>query len=311
MRRCLKEPIPEIFSVWEVLSAAVDAHLEGNYSQADDLFRQADSPEVWNWLNPAWTKVHDNVVWRKPAGDTQIVPKEIRDPDRKIAPSIRSAVLRRDGYRCRYCGIPVVHADIRKIAAKLYPDSVPWDARDPAKQHSGFQCLWLQFEHVEPHSHGGRSTEDNVVISCALCNFGKDKFTLRQLDLLDPRLRPPEPLHYDGLERLKGGVSIGLVKSLSPPQSRSAYGRSPPVKPEEASREGARSQYFIAGAWISSGYLHTPPIDGKTRWFLLSDDVIAEPAEIGGIEGCLLTCSPERLAKRGIDGDRLLVSSSA
>ena len=119
---------------------------------------------------------------------------------------IRDEVLRRGGYRCRYCGIPVVHADIRKTASRLYPEAVVWDSRDPARQHAGFQCLWLQFDHVVPHSHGGRSTPDNVVISCALCNFGKDRFTLRQLDLEDPRSREPDPMDYDGLERLRSAL---------------------------------------------------------------------------------------------------------
>ncbi|HSF96943.1 MAG TPA: HNH endonuclease [Thermohalobaculum sp.] len=203
MRRFLKEPVPEIFSVWEVMSSAVDLHLEGNTAQAARHFRHADSPIVWEWLNSAWTGIRQHVVDPNPEGDTRIIPKAERDPDKTIRSEIRHAVLKRDGFRCRYCGIPVVHADIRKIAVKLYPDVVVWDSRDAAKQHAGFQCLWLQFDHVEPHSHGGRSTEENLVVSCALCNFGKDKHTLRQLGLEDPRLRAPDPMDYDGLERLR------------------------------------------------------------------------------------------------------------
>lgn len=298
MRRCIKEPIPEIFAAWRAMSAAADEHLKGNRARADELFREADCPVVWNWLNPAWVQVNGNVIEHRPDGDTKIIPKAERDPDRNIADEIRTAVLKRDGYRCRYCGLPVIHADIRKIAARHYPSAVRWNSHDPAQQHAGFQCLWLQFDHVEPHSHGGRSTVENVVISCALCNFGKDKFTLRQLHIEDPRLRAPEPLDYDGLERL------GTV--ATPKRQRATPHTSAPVMSGSGRVDQKFARYFLPGAWISSGYLYTPPINGKERWFRLGDDVLAEPTVRDGIEGCVLTCHPEILARRGIDGNHLL-----
>lgn len=298
MRRCIKEPIPEIFAAWRAMSAAVDEHLRGSRARAEELFRQADSPKVWDWLNSAWVGVIKNVVEMKPLGDTSVIPKSERDPDRNIAPHIRAVVLERDGYRCRYCGIPVVHADIRKIAAKLYPASVGWDSRDPSKQHAGFQCLWLQFDHVEPHSHGGRSSVENVVISCALCNFGKDRFTLLQLHVEDPRLREPEHIGYDGLERLR---------AFATPTARPPKAKKPAVAlPRHVQHAAGAARYFIPGAWISSGYLLTPVIEGKSRWFKLTDEVHAEHAVRDGADGCLLVCRPELLFRRGIDADQLL-----
>jgi len=208
MKRSIKEPIPQIFQSWEFLNQAVDAHLMGERLLAENYFKKADIHEVWEWVHHEWTRPHLNVVVPVPHGDTQEVPKNLRDPDRNISPQIRSDVLQRDGYRCRYCGIPVIHADIRKLAHRLYPNAVPWEAYDVPKQHAGFACFWLQFDHVIPHSHGGRSSLDNVVISCALCNFGKDKYTLRQLNLVDPRLTPPVASAWDGLERLRTGILV-------------------------------------------------------------------------------------------------------
>ena len=303
MRRCIKEPIPEIFSAWEAMSAAVDQHIAGNRDHAEELFRRADSPDVWKWLNSAWVGVIKNVVEHRPRGDSRVIPKAERDPDRNIARDVRAAVLERDGYRCRYCGLPVVHADIRKIAAKLYPLSVKWDNRDPAKQHAGFQCLWLQFDHVEPHSHGGRSTSENVVISCALCNFGKDRFTLRQLHVEDPRLRQPERSSYDGLERLRGSETLTpLDRKEKLPVLIEARG---------AQRRGKFTRYFLPGAWISAGYLNTPPIDGKKRWFKLKSDVQAELVVHDGMNGCVLICTPETLSRRGVNVDQLLVQGTS
>ena len=202
-KRSIKEPIPQIFQSWDFLNQAVDAHLAGDRPRATAFFKNADMPAVWEWLNPGWARPDLNVVVPIPPDDTREVSNDLRDPDRNIAPAIRAAVLQRDGYRCRYCGIPVVHADIRKLARRLYPDAVPWDQFDPIKQHAGFACLWLQFDHVVPHSHGGRSSLDNVVISCALCNYGKDKYTLRQLNLADPRQTSPVSTAWDGLERFR------------------------------------------------------------------------------------------------------------
>lgn len=300
MRRYIKEPIPEIFSAWEAMSAAVEEHFLGNFNRTEELFQEADSLAIWNWLNSSWVNVIRNVVELRPDGDSKMVPRAERDPDRNISANIRAAVLKRDGYRCRYCGIPVIHADIRKIAAKLYPSSVKWDNRDPRKQHAGFQCLWLQFDHVQPHSHGGRSNVDNVVVSCALCNFGKDRFTLRQLHLEDPRLRDPEPSNYDGLEQLRMASPLKPGRGMIEEPARSQRkDHSDGLNPEF-------SRYFLPGATVSSGYLNTLPIDGKKRWFKLSHDVQAQPAVRDGIQGCLLICKSAELVKRGINGDALV-----
>ena len=143
MKRSIKEPIPQIFQTWDFLNQAVDAHLAGDMQLAEKIFKKADMRAVWEWLNPGWTRPDLNVVVPAPPADTQKVSKNLRDPDRVIALATRFSVLQRDGYRCRYCGIPVVHADIRKLAHRDYPDAVPWDPYNVTKQHAGFACLWL------------------------------------------------------------------------------------------------------------------------------------------------------------------------
>ncbi|MEI6536720.1 MAG: DUF6508 domain-containing protein, partial [Verrucomicrobiaceae bacterium] len=55
------------------------------------------------------------------------------------------------------------------------------------------------------------------VVSCAVCNFGKDKHTLRQLDLIDPRDRPPVPTDFDGLERFR---AVGNPMKLKSAENR-------------------------------------------------------------------------------------------
>jgi 5-methylcytosine-specific restriction endonuclease McrA len=67
--------------------------------------------------------------------------------------------------------------------------------------------MWMQFDHILPHSRGGDNTMDNVVVTCAPCNFGRAERTLEEVGLMDPRQRPPEGTSWDGLERMLANPS--------------------------------------------------------------------------------------------------------
>jgi hypothetical protein len=56
--------------------------------------------------------------------------------------SLRFAVLARDSFTCRYCGAQAPH-------------------------------VYLEVDHVEPKSWGGRDDMDNLVTACFDCNRGK------------------------------------------------------------------------------------------------------------------------------------------
>jgi 5-methylcytosine-specific restriction endonuclease McrA len=76
-------------------------------------------------------------------------------------PSVsRRELLRRDGYRCQYCG--------------------------SAKQ--------LTIDHVIPRSKGGTHTWDNVVIACETCNHKKGDKYLNETALV-LRTKPKAPMH--------------------------------------------------------------------------------------------------------------------
>lgn len=299
-RHSLKPPIPEIFHAWNSLSKAADAHLAGDEVTAAHFFRSANLREVWDWVNPNWSQPHLNVTTANPAGDSKTLPPALRDPIRDPNKQVKSAVLRRDGYRCRYCGIPVIHADIRKLAHRHYPSAIQWNWRNPVEQHAAFQCMWLQFDHVVPHSHSGSSSEDNVVVCCALCNYGKDRFTLKQLGLSDPRLRSPEPVIWDGLERLRRlpPIKVPLFKVGSTER------HAPKSKLKLAAAD--LNSYFLPQSWIKNEYLYTPAIEGKERWFKLGKNLTAEPVIRDGLEGHRVLCSPKQFKSRGLDPEKYL-----
>lgn len=199
LKRCFREPIPEIFDSAKYLDAAVSAHLSGHTALASDLLMLADNKAVWDWTESVWGKDSHYVnVSKKPSLHTEQKSKA-RMPDTEM----KKALHERDGYHCRFCGIPVIHADIRKKLVKIYPKAVPW-GRTNNTQHAAFQCMWLQYDHVVPHSAGGLNTLENLVITCAACNFGKMEYTLEELGLHNPREFSPIQSLWDGLERMRG-----------------------------------------------------------------------------------------------------------
>jgi 5-methylcytosine-specific restriction endonuclease McrA len=112
------------------------------------------------------------------------------------------AVILRDGYHCRFCGLPVIRPAIRAALRSAYPDALGWGSTN-LTQHAAFQCLWLQFDHLLPNSRGGASTLENVLVTCAPCNFGRMETTLAEARLTDPLSRPT-PRKWDGFDAWDG-----------------------------------------------------------------------------------------------------------
>src|SRR5262245_41838207 len=109
----------------------------------------------------------------------------------------KRTLINRDGLHCRFCNMPVIDAAMREAIRSLYPNALRWGRRD-SERHSAFQCMWLQYDHIVPHSRGGDNSLDNMLITCAACNFGKEEWTLEELGLIDPRTRPPYTSLWDG-----------------------------------------------------------------------------------------------------------------
>jgi len=65
--------------------------------------------------------------------------------DRKIPDSLRSKILRRDGYKCAKCGWS--HSE--------------WNASDPR---------FLELHHIKFHAKGGWNVEENLLTLCTVCH---------------------------------------------------------------------------------------------------------------------------------------------
>jgi hypothetical protein len=197
MKRSFRDPIPEIYDSARYLDAAISAHIAGEQRITAELFALANNKNVWEWTDSIWGRKSKYVIINKIPSAHPFTKSTARMPSK----SEKEALLKRDGFHCRFCGIPVIRPEVRKLIHSLYPDSVPW-GRTNATQHAAFQCMWVQYDHVVPHSSGGTNELDNLVITCAACNFGKMEYTLEELGLYDPRDFEPVKSSWDGLERI-------------------------------------------------------------------------------------------------------------
>jgi 5-methylcytosine-specific restriction endonuclease McrA len=84
-----------------------------------------------------------SVTWRVPA---VVRLRKMAKADSRGVKFSRRNVYQRDDYRCQYCG-----------------------EKKPARE--------LSYDHVVPRSAGGRTTWDNIVAACRVCNTRKDDQT--------------------------------------------------------------------------------------------------------------------------------------
>ena len=209
LRLCLREPIPEIEFAAGLLEQAVAAHRSGQLAEARSLLERANIDAVRSWSESLWGK-KSRFAPSGPYWSTVPAPTttHLRMPSRVE----QNALHARDGYYCRFCGIPVIRKQVRERLRKLYPDVQIWGKTNKA-QHAALQCMWAQYDHLLPHSRGGSNSPDNIVVTCAPCNYGRMQYTLEEAGLMNPLEREPRRGSWTGLEQL---LSMGLSSYSAP-----------------------------------------------------------------------------------------------
>lgn len=201
-RRCIAPVTDIVLEAADNLSKAADADIAGDIETARFHIRAADTSELRQRVQSIWGAMSVEIHRiRKVDTLDPMLPKEERIKQRMPNSKERKLIRERDGWHCRFCGSPVIDVIVRDHFRKKYPDAFLWGSRN-SQQHSGFQNLWLQYDHVIPHSIGGNNSIDNVVTTCAPCNYGRGSYTLEEMGLMDPREFEPVKTDWDGLSRL-------------------------------------------------------------------------------------------------------------
>lgn len=201
-RNCFREPIPEIAEAAQLLDAAVSAYFRSDMALAEHLIQLANMPEIKEWGYSLWGANSPYIQYRQISNAEPVLSKNERQMPRMPTTIDKQQLIVRDGYHCRFCGIPVIRTEIRQRFVKAFPTLNIW-GKTSDKQHAAFQTMWVQYDHILPHARGGISELSNLIITCAPCNFGRMNYTLAEVNLSNPLDRSPISSDWDGLERFK------------------------------------------------------------------------------------------------------------
>ncbi len=206
LKDCFRDPIPEIFEAASLIEKALSLHLRGDQNGAREYLCAADMPVIGEWLDSIWMGPNvGHKAIRKVDGLPPILPKAERYKPRNPNIAMKKALVGRDGFLCRLCGVPLIRSEVRKAICLTYPNEARWTGPREDQQHRGLQVMWLQYDHVVVHSRGGETSMENLVVTCPACNFGRDRFMMSEVGLRDPRFAPRTPswegwLDWSGVE---------------------------------------------------------------------------------------------------------------
>lgn len=197
-RPYLRAPIPAIEQAAESLRLAAQAHMTGQRARAAALLNESNDPAVRQWTESIWGKGGAYAV----SGPFNTSPAFIVGASERMPDiDLQRALHRRDGFYCRFCGVPVIRKQVREYFRAQYPEVRVW-GRKNSEQHAALQCMWAQYDHLLPHSRGGQNTLENLVVTCAPCNYGRMQYTLEEARLTNPLERAPRIGPWNGLEFL-------------------------------------------------------------------------------------------------------------
>ena len=185
-RRCFLEPIEEIFECAILLDDAATAYVNKRLAETEHLIKKADMPKLYWWTETHWGQKYPWMNRLREIEKPEIIKTEGSPP-----PTVEKEVINRDGYFCRYCGVPVIDNKARKKLLKNFPAALRWGGNND-ELHCGFQALHICLDHVVPKSRGGAHEADNLVVCCWPCNNAKGDHTLAALGLENPLKREME-----------------------------------------------------------------------------------------------------------------------
>ncbi len=177
---------------------AVEAFKSGNKNLCLEIIGQIRTAEITEWYieHGQMSGRHRKLQLNIPPPET--IDIDLRDPVRSPA-KLQKQVFERDSYHCRYCGGKLISQEFLKTFIKRLNSPLFSRGETNLNTHGIIHLTWPVADHVIPWNKGGRTSLDNLVSSCAPCNYGKDGYTIEQLGMIDPFERPAKISDWDGL----------------------------------------------------------------------------------------------------------------
>ena len=195
----------------ELFESAVNDFISIDKNSCLDKVKKIKSEEIINWFIE-----HGQMSGRHRDLILNVIPKltlDINQRDLIKSPrKFQDAVFLRDGYKCRYCGNRLISQNFMRLFIKKLNSSLFQRGKYNSTTHGVIHIYWPVADHVIPWSKGGRTNLENLVSSCATCNYGKAGYTIEQLGIQDPFNRSPIIDNWNGLnEKIDDLKNMNLI----------------------------------------------------------------------------------------------------
>ena len=197
-RDCFLMPPNETEHAIRALIAAAQAHSEHQRTLAARYLQAADCAAMRKWVSSVQGRYDPLVHGPGPTSANKSIPASQRDPIRMPPASMKKDMVARDGWQCRFCSLKLMPSQTIKKIIKFYPDTTRWGGAEREK-HALLRAMWAQYDHILPHSSGGKTQLDNLVMTCGPCNYGRNSWTLEDCRLNNPLRRKVVGIEWDGL----------------------------------------------------------------------------------------------------------------
>lgn len=182
----------------DLFVSAVNAFLSGEKGLCIDTIKNIRSDEITSWYvehGQMSGKHRKSLLGISPPPLTDI---SLRDSVRSPA-KLQNQVFARDGFRCRYCGNRLISQDFLKLFIRKLDSEVFKRGNTNLTAHGIIHITWPVADHVVPWNRGGMTNLDNLIASCASCNYGKAGYTIEEIGLENPFDRKPMTDSWVGL----------------------------------------------------------------------------------------------------------------
>lgn len=249
LRNCFLPPIPELERATDLLNEAANCLLSNECEQAREKVRLADIPAIFSYANRIMGAEDLHIHRRR---QVAVRPKVVdKTGSRMPSAALVKEMYARDGWRCRFCGCRIIMREARDKMRAALPGAVPW-GESRGIYHAAFYALTAVADHVVPHAYGGGNGLENLVTACWPCNFGRGSWSLGEVGLFDPRLRPPVVDDWDGLGRLSSMTrpyKASIVRPIQEKTTMDIAAGEKMIRPTKSSGRPAMAPF--AEAWIT------------------------------------------------------------
>lgn len=199
-------PVPrEIQEYLPLFIESVRLTCEEKHAEALQLLAQIDSVKAREFFTEHGQQSAYFRVQNRREIDRKNKTRNHSHSTKRLSASLEREAFERDGFRCRYCTLPIVDKRVYSEFSRVIGSNIFSVEKKNSVRHGITLIFRGVADHLTPFASGGETTLENLVTSCYSCNFGKAGYTIEQLGISNPLERAPiKDISWQGaLEFLK------------------------------------------------------------------------------------------------------------